>query len=270
MAYQHPSEDHVSDRCGGRGQCELHIVQCRSRLHDIVPQPDCGALKIQRTHTPKKTKRLPGGACAAYAYGAPLNSEEERTNWIPFVTAQRSHRSCQRSHRGYHRDVMEPEPLPNYVLRNRAYWDEANAPRYAEPGRRAWASDEFTWGIFKMPESDLRALPDDLAGRDVIELGCGTAYVSAWLARRGARPFAVDPTPTQLEIAREPAGQRLGSRSRSSRAAGEQVPLPNRAFDFIISEYGAAIWADPYAWIPEAARLLRPGGELVFLGTARC
>jgi hypothetical protein len=43
----------------------------------------------------------------------------------------------------------------------------------------------LTWGIFGVPESDLRALPDDLAGRDVIELGCGTAYVSAGLARRG-------------------------------------------------------------------------------------
>jgi hypothetical protein len=31
------------------------------------------------------------------------------------------------------------------------------------------------------------------------------------------------------------------------------------------SEYGAALWCDPYAWIPEAARLLRTGGELVFL-----
>lgn len=36
----------------------------------------------------------------------------------------------------------------------------------------------------------------------------------------------------------------------------------------MISEYGAAIWADPYRWIPEAARLLRPGGELVFLGNS--
>ena len=82
--------------------------------------------------------------------------------------------------------------MPDYVLRNRAYWDEVNAPRYAEPGRRAWARDEFTWGIFQVPESDLRALPDDLAGRDVIELGCGTAYLSAWLARRGARVTGID------------------------------------------------------------------------------
>jgi len=50
------------------------------------------------------------------------------------------------------------------------------------------------------------------------------------------------------------------------RAVGEQVPLRDGTFDLVISEYGAAIWADPYRWIPEAARLLRVGGELVFLG----
>jgi len=33
----------------------------------------------------------------------------------------------------------------------------------------------------------------------------------------------------------------------------------------VLSEYGASIWCDPYSWIPEAARLLRPGGRLVFL-----
>jgi SAM-dependent methyltransferase len=43
------------------------------------------------------------------------------------------------------------------------------------------------------------------------------------------------------------------------------VPLPDAAFDLAVSEYGASLWADPAKWIPEAARLLRPGGRLVFL-----
>ena len=110
-----------------------------------------------------------------------------------------------------------PEPLPDYVLRNRAYWDKVNSPRYAEPGRRAWASAEFTWGIFEMPESDLRALPDDLAGRDVIELGCGTAYLSAWLARRGARVTGIDNSEEQLKTARALQAEHTWS-SRSSMA----------------------------------------------------
>ena len=43
------------------------------------------------------------------------------------------------------------------------------------------------------------------------------------------------------------------------------MPRPDASFDLAISEYGASIWCDPYAWIPEAARLLRPGGELIFM-----
>jgi SAM-dependent methyltransferase len=46
--------------------------------------------------------------------------------------------------------------------------------------------------------------------------------------------------------------------------AGE-TGLPAASADLVISEYGASIWVDPYRWIPEAARLLRPGGRLVFM-----
>ena len=48
-------------------------------------------------------------------------------------------------------------------------------------------------------------------------------------------------------------------------ASAEAVPLADGSFDLVLSEYGASIWCDPAAWIPEAARLLRPGGRLVFL-----
>src|SRR2546421_4206036 len=48
-------------------------------------------------------------------------------------------------------------------------------------------------------------------------------------------------------------------------ASAEAVPLDDASFDLALSEYGASIWCDPYLWVPEAARLLRPGGRLVFL-----
>ena len=119
------------------------------------------------------------------------------------------------------------------------------------------------WGV---PESEARILPD-VEGLDTIELGCGTAYVSTWLARRGARPVGVDVTPAQLETAR--ALQREhGLAFPLVEASAEAVPLPDASFDLAISEYGAAIWCDPYRWIPEAARLVRPGGALIFLGNS--
>lgn len=151
------------------------------------------------------------------------------------------------------------------IQRNQSVW-EAAAARYVEPARRAWAQDGITWGIWEVPESDVGALPD-VAGSDVAELGCGTAYVSAWLARRGARPVGVDPTDGQLATARSMQVEH-DLRFPLVRAAGEQVPLRSASFDLVVSEYGAAIWADPHRWIPEAARLLRPGGELVFLGNS--
>jgi SAM-dependent methyltransferase len=80
----------------------------------------------------------------------------------------------------------------------------------------------------------------------------------------GARPVGVDPTPAQLETARELQAE-TGIEFPLVEAAAESVPLPNASFDLALSEYGASIWADPYRWIPEAARLLRDDGWLVFL-----
>jgi SAM-dependent methyltransferase len=154
---------------------------------------------------------------------------------------------------------------PEYLTNNQNAWSEWAAD-YVDAGRRNWAGTPV-WGVFGIDEADAGILPDDLAGKDTIELGCGTAYVSAWLARRGARPVGIDPTSDQLATARM-LQREFDVEFPLIRAAGERVPLQSESFDLAISEYGAAIWADPYAWIPEAARLLRTGGRLIFLGNA--
>jgi SAM-dependent methyltransferase len=158
---------------------------------------------------------------------------------------------------------MEHVQHPDHVQKNRVAWDRF-APDYVGHGEQSWATDNPTWGIFAIPESEVRMLPDGLSGRDTVELGCGTAYVSAWLARRGARPVGIDNSPNQLATARRLQTEHdlafplhLGN--------AEQTPFPDASFDLAISEYGASIWCDPYAWIPEAGRLLRPGGRLHFL-----
>jgi SAM-dependent methyltransferase len=161
------------------------------------------------------------------------------------------------------RDLEGPQvELTAHAKFNQAEWEKA-APEYEESGRRGWAGEEPNWGIWSVPESELRALPD-VAGKDVIELGCGTAYWSAWLARMGARPVGIDITDAQLANARKFMAE-YGPEFPLVQASAEDVPLPDASFDVALSEYGASIWCDPYQWIPEAARLLRPGGELIFL-----
>ena len=145
---------------------------------------------------------------------------------------------------------------------NRELWATL-AAQYVEPARQNWASAEPRWGIWRIHEAEVGALPD-VNGLDAIELGCGTAYFSAWLARRGARPVGIDQSAEQLATARAMQAQH-GLEFPLVEADAEAVPLPDASFDFALSEYGASLWCDPYAWIPEAARLLRPGGRLVFL-----
>jgi SAM-dependent methyltransferase len=157
---------------------------------------------------------------------------------------------------------MAAELSPD-ALRNREIWTQENAEYTGPNALDAWRQEEIGWGVFQVPESEVGALPD-VAGKDVVELGCGTAYFSAWLAKRGARPVGVDLTPAQLATARR-CQQELGIEFPLVEASAEDVPLPDASFDLALSEYGASIWCEPERWIAEAARLLRPGGELVFL-----
>jgi SAM-dependent methyltransferase len=149
------------------------------------------------------------------------------------------------------------------AARNAALWTQHNAEYTDANAAVNWQLDDISWGIWAIDESELNVL-GDVAGLDVVELGCGTAYFSAWLARRGARPVGVDVTPAQLETARRKMAE-TGLEFPLVEADAAATGLPDASFDLAVSEYGASIWVDPYRWIPEAARLLRPGGRLAFL-----
>jgi SAM-dependent methyltransferase len=149
------------------------------------------------------------------------------------------------------------------LRRNRAAWTRANERYTDAQAPEAWSQEAITWGTYSVPEAELNVL-GDVAGKDVVELGCGTAYFSAWLAKRGARPVGIDITLPQLDTARRMQAD-TGIEFQLVEADAADVPLPDESFDLALSEYGASIWVDPAKWIPEARRLLRPGGELVFL-----
>ena len=91
-----------------------------------------------------------------------------------------------------HADPPTSSTLPDYVRRNRVQWDEC-AREYEAAGGRGWVQEEPDWGIWGVAESQLKVLLDDLAGKDAIELGCWTAYVSSG-----------DPLPIRIATRRNP------------------------------------------------------------------
>ena len=160
---------------------------------------------------------------------------------------------------------LKDKQLAEHVAENRSYWDSM-ASDWVGAGQRSWQQDSPTWGIWGLPESQLQLLPVDMTGMKAIELGCGTGYVSAWMTRRGAHVTGIDNSLEQLKTA-ERLMKEYELEVDFFHGNAEDVPYPDASFDFAINEYGAAIWCDPLVWIPEAYRLLKPGGWLTFLGT---
>ena len=150
----------------------------------------------------------------------------------------------------------------DYVERNRAAW-ERWSPGYSAAGREAW-HDELRWGIWGVPESEARLLDGIAPGTGVIELGCGTAAISSWLSRLGLRPIGVDFVRAQLETAAR-LQHEFGISFGLLRANAEQLHFEDASFGLAVSEYGASLWCDPRRWLPEAHRLLQPGGRLIFI-----
>ena len=154
----------------------------------------------------------------------------------------------------------------DYLERNRAAWDRWAAD-YVLAGRRAWTDSELRWGLWGIPESELELvahLPEDA---DVVELGCGTAAISAWLARARLRPVAVDFSRRQLDVAAR-LQRELGPSFPLIHANAEDVPYESESFDLAVSEYGASLWCEPHRWLTETHRLLRPGGGLLFVANS--
>src|SRR5512133_3687095 len=126
-----------------------------------------------------------------------------------------------RSRSGFRTGLSDPD----YIVVNRAAWTQANADYTDAKAHDAWLEEEITWGTTHAREAEIGVLPE-VDGKDVVELGCGTAYFGAWLARRGARVVGVDVTPAQLETARRMEGE-FGLGLRFVEANAEETRLPD-------------------------------------------
>ncbi|HEX6311633.1 MAG TPA: class I SAM-dependent methyltransferase [Acidimicrobiia bacterium] len=148
---------------------------------------------------------------------------------------------------------------------NRAFWD-ADADDYqAAHGKGLAGKRAPAWGAWRIPDAEVGAL-GDVAGLDVLELGCGAAQWSVALRGTGgraapARVVGLDLSIGQLRHARH-GGVPLVL------ASGTATPFPAESFDLVFCDHGAMSFCDPGVTVPEVARLLRPGGRLVFCITS--
>jgi SAM-dependent methyltransferase len=158
---------------------------------------------------------------------------------------------------------MSSSDLTGQARTNREFWNRQADEYQAEHGEHI-GQPEPRWGLWQIPESELRIL-GDVAGKDVLELGSGAAQWSILLARQGARMVGLDNSERQLEHARTAMAE-AGVEFPLVHASAESVPLPDASFDIVFADHGANRFADPFLWVPEVSRLLRSGGLAAFSG----
>ena len=145
---------------------------------------------------------------------------------------------------------------------SRRWWD-ADADDYqAEHG--AFLGDvDFVWCPEGLREADA-ALLGPVAGRRVLELGCGAASAGRWLVTQGARAVALDLSAGMLRHAVRAAAD-TGVRVPLVQADALALPFPDGTFDVVCTAFGAVPFvADSAAVMREVFRVLRPGGRWVF------
>ena len=148
------------------------------------------------------------------------------------------------------------------VRKNLASW-ESDSAAYQErnaPQLNRW--DRLGWGTWDVPEDEVRAL-GDVEGLRALELGCGACQFGIKVAMRGARVIGLDFSANQLAH-----GLRHMDETRVRfplvRASAEELPFADASFDLVFCDHGATSFTDPHVTVPEAARVLRPGGSLLF------
>jgi SAM-dependent methyltransferase len=157
--------------------------------------------------------------------------------------------------------MSEPKLTPEAAI-NRQRWDEQSDAYQERHGEQLDKSGGTAWGVWQIPESELKVL-GDVSGLDVLEFGCGAAQWSIALYGQGARVTGLDNSSRQLEHARQ-AMEKAGIDFPLAHASAEATGLPDESFDVIFCDFGAMTFTDPANSVPEAARLLRPGGLFAF------
>jgi SAM-dependent methyltransferase len=154
-----------------------------------------------------------------------------------------------------------PAGAQESVRANRRWWDAA-APAYLAEHGGDLGDVDFLWCPEGLREDEAHLL-GDVAGRRVLEIGCGSAPCSRWLRRAGADVVAFDLSAGMLARAAELNGS-TGVAVPLLQADAGAIPLADASVDLACSAFGGLPFvADAQAVLAEIARVLRPGGRFV-------
>ncbi len=145
---------------------------------------------------------------------------------------------------------------------NRRWWNSA-APAYLTEHGKDLGVVDFLWCPEGLRESEARLL-GDVAGRRVLEVGCGSAPCARWLVSQAADPVGMDLSEGMLTEAAVRASQ-TGIHLPLVQGDATALPFAARSFDVACSAFGGFPFvADAGTALAEVARVLRPAGRFVF------
>jgi SAM-dependent methyltransferase len=151
------------------------------------------------------------------------------------------------------------------VRANRRWWDADADDYHALHGEFLGAAD-FVWCPERLREADAHLL-GQVGGLRVLEVGCGAAMCSRWLASQGARPVGFDLSSGMLRHAGV-LDASTGLTVPLVQADAQSLPFADASFDVAFTAFGAVPFvADSARVMREVARVLRPGGRWVFAAT---
>jgi len=161
---------------------------------------------------------------------------------------------------------VRPERFPvdeqSTLAANRRDWD-AYADTYQSTHGEFLRDIGFVWGPEGHTEEELGILAD-VAGKRVLEVGCGASQCARWLATRGADAVGLDVSLRQLQHGRR-IDDATGVRVPTVLATGTHLPFAAGSFDVVFSSFGAMQFvSDESTAVAEVARVLRPEGVFAF------
>lgn len=130
-------------------------------------------------------------------------------------------------------------------------------------GSRGFFADLDQYHFEKLHHLPRLVAFDGLAGKRVLEVGCGAGTDLVRFARGGADVTGVDIAASAVALARENFAQQ-GLAADLREADGEALPFADNTFDYVYAHGVVQYTSDPAALVRECRRVLKPGGEVVF------